>query len=264
MLGGAGYAEVPTKVSSGYSSGTTVQVGSTVGFAPAQWVLVGAGLGQCLITSVSGTAAAPAAPWPGSNAALTVTTASSGSKSIAAGDYLVDLGSSTAASFLMFAVDGNSNSLQSIDLLNTSLAVSQNVSDDIVFMRAVYQVQPATTDALTWTNPATGVALTSGTYDYSSAGLLAGTVAASTALSGIKAIRVAVVVRAPINEKLSNNVPTSLNLFSSLSSDTTATSQSAPSTCTGGKCVTWYVPSSTNYRYRVIETTIPIRNNGLL
>ena len=130
-----------------------------------------------------------------------------GSKTLATNDYVLGLGKGTAANFMLYGVDGNSDTLRTLDLLNSNLGASavQNVSDDVVIMRAVYLVQVTSADTLTWTNPVAGVALTSGTYDYSPAGLLAGTAAASSALQGIRAIRVALIVRAPLDEKSSLN-----------------------------------------------------------
>ena len=86
------------------------------------------------------------------------------------------------------------------------------------------------------------------------ADLLDGSTAADTALKSIRAIRVAIIVRAPLNEKdatnlLQNSSGGNVPVFASLSAATQANTVS----------FNWDVPAG-NFRYREIETTIPVRN----
>jgi type IV pilus assembly protein PilW len=243
MLGGAGYGEVPIPITE--ASGPTVD--STVGFSAGQWVLVGpSGISQCLITQV-----AAGYTFSASNVVLPLSATTVGAKSVAALDYAVGLGGGTAANFVMYGVNPADDSLYSFDMLNGDGATAQKVSDDVVLIRAVYGVDPTNSGTLTWTLPAAGAVVGGVTYSFSPAGLLDGSAGANTALKSIRAIRVAVVVRAPLFEKSASNLSaTSIPLFSSIPA---AQQANAVST-------TWAVPTLKNYRYRELETTIPIRN----
>lgn len=238
MLGGAGYGETPVPVTG--KNGPIVD--TVVGFNVGDWV-VDAG-GSCLITRV--------APSFLGSAANNVVLPIENSSSVSEGDLIINLGGKQAANFVLYGVDAN-DTLRSVDLLNSSLASTQNVADDIVMLRALYGVQPTAADPLTFIAPATGQTVGANSYDYSAAALLDGTPAASQKLASIRAVRVALIVRAGLNERNSANLPTSYAMFASIPPQT----------------VTWYVPAGTaaapqNYRYREIETTIPIRNNGML
>ncbi len=255
MLGGAGFAEVPIPIT---SAATPPVLKSIVGLNVGDWVVgAGSSVGSaCMISKASKVGGSSPANWASSSLSLTLTTGNTvGSKTLATADYIIDLGAGTAANFALFGVDSSSSTLRSIDLLN-GITTSQNIGDDIVYMKAAYQVDPGSTGTDQWV--LAGGSVTSGTNTYSYAattsGLLAGSSAANTALLGIKAIRVALIVRAPIDENINDAqsktidfTALSYTLFSGLSV------QSA-----------WYPPTTQHYRYREIETTIPIRNNGLL
>jgi type IV pilus assembly protein PilW len=242
MSGGAGFAEVPIPLTQRPATSQLI-VDSTVGFRPLDWVLVGApGMATCMITTLAGVP---------NNVVLSL----NGSATLSgyANGYVVDLGNSqtAAASFTMYGIDAN-NSLSSVDLLNSNFGITQLASDDIVLMRAVYGVDPGATGTLIWTRPQTGVAIAGKTYDYSPSGLLAGTPSATIALRSIKAIRVALIVRAPLMEK----ADTSITAFNQGSYTLFGTLPAALQ-------VIWNVPSSqANYRFRELEGTIPLRNTA--
>jgi hypothetical protein len=266
MLGGAGYGEVPVQV------GTGLALQSIVGFGPGDWVVdAGTSLGDCMVSQVSSTftmGGPGKSNWTSSLLQLPLATGNTvGNKTLTVGDYIFDLGNGTAANFLLYGVDSGSATLRSVDLLN-SIGASLNVSDDVVFMKAVYEVDPDNTGSGNWV-PASGAGSSftagSGTYNYSATSgtdcLLCGTNKASTALWGIKAIRVALIVRAPIEENANQAQNANIN-FSAQSYPLFGSLPSAVR-------YTWYPPQGTsaqpqNYRYKEIETTIPIRNNGLL
>jgi len=268
MLGGAGFGEIPVAVSNA-NAPPTLQ--SIVGFGPNDWVIDGgASLGDCMISKVSATFAAGGpgkANWTSSLLQLPLATGNTvGNKTLAVNDYILDLGNGAAANFLLFGVDSNSATLRSIDLLNSDpKAQSLNVSDDVVLMKAVYQVDPDKTGTGSWVKPGGTFSASSGTYNYSATSgancLLCGTSSANLALQGIKAIRIALVVRAPIQE----NANQAQNISVNFSGQSYLLFGGLPTAMQ----FTWYAPQSTasqpqNYRYRVIETTVPIRNNGLL
>ncbi|MFT3789864.1 MAG: prepilin-type N-terminal cleavage/methylation domain-containing protein [Rudaea sp.] len=255
MLGGSGFAEVPVPIT---SAATPPVLKSIVGLNVGDWV-VGAGtaLGTaCMISKASQVGGSSPANWTSSSLTLALTTANTvGSKTLSTGDYIVDLGTGTAANFVLFGVDPDTSTLRMVDLLN-AITTAQNIGDDIVYMKAAYEVDPGATGIDQWVLSGGSVSSGGNTYSYAAttSGLLAGSSAANAALLGIKAIRVAVIVRAAIDENVSeaqnatidfNNL--SYTLFSGLSVQST-----------------WYPPTTQNYRYREIETTVPIRNNGLL
>ena len=258
MLGGAGFGETPIPITA--AAGPTID--STVGFVVGEWVLVGpASAGACMITKV-GTGFTGSAS---NNIVLPLQDATVGSAVglVATNNLVTALGKDKAAGFMMFGV-GKKNpanaaepyALMGLDLLNSTLTGGDvaALSDDVVMMRAIYLVQPQSTDPLTWTNPVTGVAVSGKPYSYAPADLLDGSTAADTALKSIRAIRVAIIVRAPLNEKdstnlLQNSSGGNVPVFASLSAATQANTVS----------FNWDVPAG-NFRYREIETTIPVRN----
>ena len=265
MLGGAGFGEIPVAVSD--ASKPTLQ--SIVGFGAGDWVLdAGASLGDCMISKVAATFTGGGAGntgWTSSQLTLPLTATSAGNKTLATSDYILDLGTGTAANFLLYGVDSTSATLRSIDLLNSNpTSTPRNVSDDVVLLKAVYEVDPDNTGIGHWVLPGGSYTSSGTTYNYNATSgtncLLCGTGTANLALQAIKAIRIALIVRAPIQE----NANQAQNGYVNFSAQNYPLFASLPSAVQS----TWYPPQSTssqpqNYRYREIETTVPIRNNGL-
>lgn len=264
MLGGSGYGEAPIPITD--KNGPLVA--STVGFGVGEWVLVGSGaIGNCMITHVDASYTGSAV----NNVVLPLTDSTIGAAVglIDVNNLVVSLGYGQAASFMMFGVGPvasttQAHTLWSLDLLNSQLLGTspQAVSDDIVMMRAVYQVQPKDPSgnllALKWVSPQSGINIGGYSFDYSPSGLLAGTTTASDTLKSIRAIRVALIVRAPLQEKNAAN-----DQAVSATNAVNAGTYTMFSNMTGVS-VAWTVPASgQNYRYREIETSIPVRN-GLL
>lgn len=251
MSGGAGFAEVPIPITPlPVITSVLLTVDSTVGLYANDWLLVGAAGVGCTVTPV---VAVP------SNVALTL----NGTYPMVpyATGYVVDLGRGAAASFMMYGV-GPNDALYSIDLLNSDLVTRQEVSDDIVTMHAVYGVDPslAGVGPLTWTNPVAGIVIGGLTYDYSPAGLLNGTPAATAALRSIKAIRLAIIVRAPLSERWSASDTTISATSNAISAGTYPMFGTLP-TMPYNVATSWSVPAGQEtYRYRVLEGTIPLRN----
>jgi hypothetical protein len=257
MLGGGGYGEVPIPITG--SNGPTVE--STIGFVPGEWVLVtnSSGVGDCMITRVGPSFAGSSAD----NLFLPLTDAAVGSAAnlLAVNSHVVALGKGPSANFTMYGVgkrtSADNNALQSLDLLNSKYDTAESVGDDIVMMRAVYEVQPLSTDPLTWTNPAKDVSINGNVYSYAPADLMSGLPAADKAIKSIRAIRLAMIVRAPINEKNTTNLLQKSNGASLAIFDSLATAPQA-----NAVAFSWSVPDG-NFRYRVLEVTIPIRNELL-
>lgn len=253
MQGGSGYSEAPVALIN--SVGLT-QVASNVGFSAGEWTLVGSGgIGQCMITHVD-----PSFSSAGNNVSLPLADASVGNATglLASGNYVLALGSGSFAKFLMIAVDTTTNALLSLDLLNSPTSTPESLADDVAMMRVIYLVQPDLAAPPAWTNAVDHVAIHGKFYDYAPASLNAGTVVASDALKSILAVRIALVVRAPIDERSGSNVNSgSVTMFDSLASPGCGPA-TAPA-CPSPVDVTWTYPAG-NYRYRKLETTIPVRN----
>jgi type IV pilus assembly protein PilW len=136
-------------------------------------------------------------------------------------------------SFYMFGVGANNTLFRYDMLLPSGTNNPSQFADSVYSMQAIYGVG-ATKGALVWTAP---------TGAYASANLLDGSAAANLKLQNIKAVRIALIMRTSLPEKVAVS-PATLKVFESTGVDTTVTVALA----------------SPNYRYRVVESTIPIRN----
>jgi type IV pilus assembly protein PilW len=145
----------------------------------------------------------------------------------------------------LYGVDPTTNSLVMWDLLRRPVngqptTVPTPIADGIVQLKALYGVHTVNTDA----DPNTIDAWVQPTGVWSIATLNASTTSASTAMGEIKAIRVAVIAQSKVPERSSDYVgPLTLTLFPDL----------APA-------LRYTITLQTQYRYKVYDTTIPIRN----
>lgn len=135
--------------------------------------------------------------------------------------------------FQMFGV-GENNTLIRYDMMLPSSAENPSqVADGVYSMHAIYGVGAAPGE-LVWTPP---------TGAYSSDSLLNGSAVANQNLRNIKAVRIALIMRTSLPEKV-NVSPATLDVFESTGVGTNVTVNL----------------TNARYRYRVVETTIPIRN----
>ncbi len=259
VMGGSGSAGgVPRAVygaGSGVGANITVVLENTVGFNSSDVVLVSQnGVTDCLIEQVN--AVQPTTLTMNVNetyyTAGTTTTLNSLASSTAS--LITPLGNESSSSspnnvqFTLFGV-GTNNTLYSYDLMQyqylmTSFGgdVAQPIADQVIQMNALYGVATAAAPSVfaNWAGPGT----TAG-YDINTVM----TTPATQAL--IVAVRVAIVVRGEYYDKKAVS-PTSLTIFSGLV-DVNGTSLQ--------KTVT--LPSQ-NYRYRVYEFTVPLRDMIIL
>jgi type IV pilus assembly protein PilW len=140
---------------------------------------------------------------------------------------------------------GDNNTLYSYDLLNIAGTTPQAQADGVFELHALYGVpsQPSTSTKVdTWVNPASS-------SSYAPSVLSNSTTTAAGFLKNIRAIHVALIMRTSLPEK---NVvtPGPLTYFTD-SSLGTGLAQSRTLSAT-----------EQHYRYRVVETTIPVRNNA--
>jgi type IV pilus assembly protein PilW len=154
----------------------------------------------------------------------------------------IDLGnpSGRAPSFMLVGV-GDNDVLYSYDLLQASGTPLQAQAEGVFELHALYGVDAdgdGKVDA--WVSPATG--------NYSLAALSAGNATAASRLAQIKAVRIGLILRTSLAEKTA--VTTSaLALFSDLG-------DLAYSRALAG--------DEQHYRYRTMETIVPVRNNLLV
>ena len=249
MAGNSGIAEVFTDLT-GAASSTQLNLANNMNFKANDLVLVArkpaaSTIQPCLVEQVaSGFTAASG----GVSVALGGTRYAATINSINLASYTTDtlaVNLGQAPIFEMFAV-GDNNTLFSYDLLRTAdttvtaaTANPNTLVEGAYQMHAIYGVDTdnnAITPNLTWVAP---------TGTYASANLLAGTVAANTLLSTIKAIKVGLVTRTALLEK--NAVSgTTVTLFGNTTVPVTVTLDNP------------------NYRYRVSESVMPIRNALML
>lgn len=171
--------------------------------------------------------------------------------SYSADSSTVNLGKSPQ--FQAFGIDANS-SFFSYDLLKVSGSAPVAIADNVLIMRALYGVSDAVTGAggtaLTWVDPRVNTL-----FAATPSGLMSGTSTAANRIKSIRAIRLALIVRSVLKEKpdpVTGNAvsPGNLSLFVGVPGITPVT-----------------VPLSEeqrNFRCRVLEATIPVRNALLL
>ena len=262
MSGTHGFSEVPRTITPGSVAVASLSVNSTMGMQEGDLVLVAGGVAgdPCMVQQVGAvTAGSVSLPLAGTyfdSAGATTTLVSYGTNAnLAKRASVIPLGSmgvpgvrpANPPSMFAYGIDSNSN-LVAYDLLNTTGTAPVSISEGVVAMQALYGIgtptalagtTPTTPTPLVWTAPtaATG-------YSATAAGLLG---AAGQALfPNIQAIRVALIMRSTEKEK--NPVyPSATNL--TMFPDIPALQVSFP-----------IAGDDLNYRYRIVDTVIPIRN----
>lgn len=148
--------------------------------------------------------------------------------------------------FLVLGV-GDNNTLFGFDLLQNQNPISGTtqmpfpVADGVFEMHALYGVDSDNNGTVdTWTQ-ASG--------NFTPANLMAGTAAALIRLKSIKAVRIGLIMRTSTLEK-DDVAPASLTLFPDLASSVQLTRT--------------FASGEKKYRYRTVETTIPLRNQIML
>jgi type IV pilus assembly protein PilW len=161
-----------------------------------------------------------------------------------------------------------------LNLVNTA---PTPIADAVMELHALYLVEGTSGTGFS------GVAPTGTTYGPSA--LMAGTTAATTTLASIKAVRIGLILKSPLLEKMQNIggnwthvAPSSLTLFSDVpnAAGTAGTLTYTRTLDPGGVC-TASTAVTTNpggnsplttcerdYRYRTVEITVPLRNPMLL
>ncbi|AIF47401.1 PilW family protein [Dyella japonica] len=171
------------------------------------------------------------------------------STGMTAATYVFDIGQQPV--FSLYGVDTTTSSLVTYDMLRGDGLTTQPINEGIVAIKALYGVDDGTTTA---SIPGSGVAgdgiidewvKPSGTT-WSISAIMASQTVAAQAYKQIKAIRLVVVSRSQLPEHSTDYTggSTTLTLFK----DLPAADQ-------------YTISTQTQYRYKIYDTTIPIRNS---
>ena len=160
----------------------------------------------------------------------------------------IDLGGTSATggsappSFQVVGV-GDNNTLYSFDLLGVNSPALQAQAEGVFEMHAVYGIDStgnANNVIDQWVDATSSSA-------YYADKLTAGTGAAAQLLKNIRAVHVAIIMRTSLPERNPTGTPSKLTYFTNVPGMTAQTRTMST--------------AEQAYRYRVIETTIPVRNN---
>lgn len=274
MSSGTNLGQVPAVFSAAATSSQLTLV-NTLAFYPLDLVLLldqqgtsGGLLAPCMVTQASASLTAStstnpvtALPLGGASASWYVPTIGSVSISnYSSTGVAMDLGNpspgttatTSPPSFQVVGV-GDNNTLYSYDLLGVTGTAGQvqSVAQNVFELHALYGVQEAasTTSGCivdTWVNPSTDTT-------YTVAALSAGTPAAASLIKTICALRVGLILRTSLPEKVAVKETPTLTLFANFppNSPNAALPYTRP-----------LAASEQVYRYRTIEATIPVRNNN--
>ena len=258
MSSGNDASQVPSPLSTPPTASQLTTVNLTE-FSPADLLLVtdrqpssGGGPADCLVaqaaTSLATTGTGTALALGGTGTSyFSATVGTVSITSFTDASVAFDLGAATSSAsgqppaFEVIGV-GDNNTLYSYDLLQIAGTSSQAQAEGVFEMHAVYGVDStgsSNNKIDKWVDAGTSSA-------YSVAALSDGSAGAMTLLKNIRAVRVALILRTALPEK-DVVTPNGLTMFPDLTGLTFTRSLSA---------------AEQHFRYRVVETTIPVRNNS--
>ncbi len=259
MSSGDDGSQVPTPFTA-TPAAAQLTVANTTEISPGDLLLIadqqfaaGNGPADCLVSQAASTLATTgigtAVALAGSYYAATVDTRSVVDFTDAA--VTLDLGgdgtsnaTSLPPSFQLIGV-GDNDTLYSYDLLQTAASPLQAQAEGVFEMHAVYGID-STGNPNNRIDQWVGAGSTSA---YSVSALSAGTSGAAGLLKNIRALRVALIMRTALPEKDAVAAATTLTMFSDLSASGLTLTRTLSA-------------AEQHYRYRVVETTIPVRNNN--
>ncbi|WP_394779276.1 PilW family protein [Undibacterium sp.] len=251
MAGSSGYGEIPIRLNA-TPAAPSISMATTFSFNANDFVLLyePTSPASCLLEQVATSFVANSTPLTLGGTFYTTNGVDRNLGNFSVAAVAVNLGQKPA--FNLLAV-GSNYTLYNFDLINSDPTATPNiVADGVYDLRAVYGIDAANgtlPGPITWVSP--------GTSPYTSAELMDGSAAAAARLQTIKAIRIGLIMRSPLLEKEIPKAgggtqpvsPATFTLFSDLE------------TATPGITYTKNVAAADrNYRYRVFETLIPVRN----
>lgn len=263
VMGASGGAGGVPRAVYGSGSSTSLVLENTVGFSPFDVVLVSqSGVTDCLLEEVNvvGTTTLTLnTGMPYYTQGSTTTIATLAASTASAVTPLGNMGSASSPNNVQFTLYGvgTNNTLYSYDLLQYQNLVifpgdvSQAIADQVIQMNAIYGLATTAHPSIfnNWANPAD----TTDGYDIISV------MNSPTTQKLIVAVRVAIVVRGEYYDKKTVS-PASLTLFSGLvdgNGNSLSKTVSLSGTNADGT-------NNQNYRYRVFEFTVPLRDMILL
>ena len=264
MAGSAGFGEIPIKTMQPTNS--SIPLSNTIGYRANDFLLLiephaaaiaASGvnpaipevISSCLLEQVSSSYVANVVPLALGGTFYNATGVDKNLSGYSTGmTPAIVLAMGAKPAFNLLAV-GDNNTLFNFDMLNDDpAAVPRIAADDVLELRAVYGIDTSLTGTgvMSWVRPSVS--------PYRAIDLLDGSAAAGERIRGIKAIRVGLVMKSPLKEKINSttNAPVSaatLTLFSDLEP------------ASAGITYTRNLNSDErNFRYRVFEANIPVRN----
>jgi type IV pilus assembly protein PilW len=267
IMAGAGYAaNLQTALVAPAPTATTLNMESTAAFGANDLVLLmnpatPTGPAACSIEQVS-SAFAPGAgvtalPLGGNYYATNPVSPAT----FLIGGAAVGIGNPAKGNFPVFQVVGvgAGNQLYSYDLLNLqglNPQVPLPIGDSVMELHAKYLTTVTGGNGFVGIDPSTG--------NFAPAQLMNGSSLASTNLNSIKAVRIGLILKSPLMEKLNAGVhvaPAQIQLFSDLAdangNPLTYTRTLSSTNCSNTDPVT---SCELDYRYRAVELTVPLRN----
>ena len=269
MSSTAGFAQTGIPFTSA-ASGSTLNLLNSIGIYPNDWLLIAdAQGGNCQVGQVAATftaatstsASAPAVPMTAGTPSLASYTSNS---------IVFDLGNVTdnhPPSFMMFGVGTDyttastsaiGRALYGYDLLNAASTTPDLIAEGVYELHALYGVDttavtapPGNGTVNAWVDPSVTTPA-----DYTAAKLLDGSTASTNKLLSIKAIRLGLVMRAPLAEKANITTVDTASGVMTLFPDLTDVS----GTSLAHKVDLTDTNYGQNYRWRVFEETIALHN----
>lgn len=205
---------------------SAVTLDNSFGFATSDYVLATTSIGECSLAKIASASS--------TSSQLSLSAADTPPTGLAVNGYAFDLGTQPAIS--LYGIDATANTLVAYDMLGRDGSAAVTIADGIVQLKALYGIDSDGDDVVdTWVQPTGAWAIDKLTTDQ-------GTAAA--AFAKIKAIRIAVVAQSLLPERATDYTGAStLTLFGDLA--------------TGLRYTVGVQPQ---YRYKVYDTVIPIRN----
>ena len=246
MSGQSGQSETALPFAA-YAQLGTLLLQNSVGLAPNDLLLVtdrqpiASGTAPCLFEQVTASFNTVTA---GGTVALTGTYAANNVGTAALTDYSIvsqvlnlgNVANGNPPSLQLIGV-GDDNTLYSHDLLQTSGAPLQPMGDGVFELQALYGLDTTGDRRIDqWVTP---------TGDYAVGNLMDGSLTANARLRTIVAVRIGLLLRSSMQEG-SAVAPASLRLFTELGNDLTYTRT--------------LTTAEQRYRYRTLESTVPLRN----
>jgi type IV pilus assembly protein PilW len=253
MEGAAGGAESYTTLTA-VPTASSLTVKNTLGYVGDDLILLvdqltsSSNTATCLIEQVTTGFSSVTTALPLSGTYYGSSTTLTGMTDSAVISNLGNVTNSNPPRFMIVGV-GDNNVLYSYDLLQTNTSPLSAVAEGVFEMHAIYGVDTnADSKVDTWA-PAS-----SGSYAYSV--LTNGTSTSAGLLQNIKAIRLGLILRSPLKERLDSaskpttGTPDSFTFFSGY--------------CSSCAVTRTFTAAEKQFRYRKIEVTIPLRNNLVL